>query len=473
MNTKFLSRLTHLSRAGLATAGLIAASAVIWTGQAVIGPPSPEGAPDELIIPLKVQAAYNGERIFFRYRWPAPEPHIHHDMLRFDGSDWERINAGDTDAPIGEDRLSMMIDDGNVPDFAHYGGYILIGPGIRFMPGAAGPDAVESHPYLGNEHGLDDIRKYLPQTRTQQSWDTVREQESLLAQRQAGYFLDMWKWRGHRGNPVGAGDDLFVADHRYGDPGSPSYSTNVNPETQLPRYMFNPEQTGRRAFRWIEIAEGSIGPDDIHALTPDVAIPFDPDHEWQEGETLPRRFLHSPEGSRGTVSAEGNWKDGYWELVLTRDMDTGNPLEDKAFQSGGLYNVAFAVHLGGTAGRHHHVSFPFTVGLDREADLTVQHFPGENPDWSQHEGVDVTLFYPGQVTWTRITGYGHAGAEAVEQGVPMDVYHHERKLALYGVEAEDEDRVRRSWFVAIISGLVIISFFGLTIHRVFKQEDGS
>ncbi|MCA1769213.1 MAG: ethylbenzene dehydrogenase-related protein [Halomonas sp.] len=38
--------------------------------------------PDELTMPLQVQAAYNDQRIFFRYRWPAEQAHVYHDMLR-------------------------------------------------------------------------------------------------------------------------------------------------------------------------------------------------------------------------------------------------------------------------------------------------------------------------------------------------------------------------------------------------------
>ncbi|MEX2365757.1 MAG: ethylbenzene dehydrogenase-related protein, partial [Pseudohongiellaceae bacterium] len=30
--------------------------------------------PDELTMPLQVQAAHNGQQIFFRYRWPADQP---------------------------------------------------------------------------------------------------------------------------------------------------------------------------------------------------------------------------------------------------------------------------------------------------------------------------------------------------------------------------------------------------------------
>src|SRR3990172_2810056 len=46
--------------------------------------------PETLTIPLQVKAAYNGDKIFFRYRWPEKEPHIYHDMLKYEGGKWVR-----------------------------------------------------------------------------------------------------------------------------------------------------------------------------------------------------------------------------------------------------------------------------------------------------------------------------------------------------------------------------------------------
>ena len=42
--------------------------------------------PKELTMPLQVKAAYNGQDMFFRYRWPSEKPGIYHDMLKFEGA---------------------------------------------------------------------------------------------------------------------------------------------------------------------------------------------------------------------------------------------------------------------------------------------------------------------------------------------------------------------------------------------------
>jgi len=106
--------------------------------------------PEDRTMPLQVKAAYNGTDIVFRYRWPAKQPSIYHDMIKFEGGKWVRY--GDSvpgPQAIYEDRLTMLVDDGSVPEFARYGGYITIGDRMRFFTNEAKPDEVKAHPYLG------------------------------------------------------------------------------------------------------------------------------------------------------------------------------------------------------------------------------------------------------------------------------------------------------------------------------------
>ncbi|MFV2035536.1 MAG: ethylbenzene dehydrogenase-related protein, partial [Halocynthiibacter sp.] len=79
--------------------------------------------PDELTTTLQVKAAYNGEDIFFRYRWPVDRPSIFHDVLVYTDGEWVRKKGGDGPSPefLTEDRVAMMIDDGSVPLFSRYG----------------------------------------------------------------------------------------------------------------------------------------------------------------------------------------------------------------------------------------------------------------------------------------------------------------------------------------------------------------
>jgi hypothetical protein len=59
----------------------------------------------------------------------------------------------------------MMVDDGSVPEFARYGGYITIGDGMRFFNHEAKADEVKVHPYLGDKRTQEEVREHLPATR--------------------------------------------------------------------------------------------------------------------------------------------------------------------------------------------------------------------------------------------------------------------------------------------------------------------
>jgi hypothetical protein len=104
--------------------------------------------PKDLTVPLQVKAAYNGRDMLFRYRWPARQPSIYHDMLKFEGGKWVRYGAsvaGPQPQGIYEDRVTMLVDDGSVPEFARYGGYIAVGDRMRFFTDEAKPNEVKAH----------------------------------------------------------------------------------------------------------------------------------------------------------------------------------------------------------------------------------------------------------------------------------------------------------------------------------------
>ena len=141
--------------------------------------------PQELTMPLQVMAAYNGRDMFFRYRWPARQPSIYHDMLKFEGGKWVRYGgsvAGPQPQGIYEDRVTMLVDDGSVPEFARYGGYITIGDHMRFFTNEASADEVKAHPYLGQKRNQTEVRKHLPGTRQDiGNWASVVPEEELAA----------------------------------------------------------------------------------------------------------------------------------------------------------------------------------------------------------------------------------------------------------------------------------------------------
>jgi hypothetical protein len=101
--------------------------------------------------------------------------------------------AGPQAQGIYEDRVSMMVDDGSVPGFARYGGYIAIGDRMRFFTDEAKAEDVKADPYLGRKRGHEEVRKHLPETRKDiNDWRSVVPEDELAALRKGGYFLDLW-----------------------------------------------------------------------------------------------------------------------------------------------------------------------------------------------------------------------------------------------------------------------------------------
>jgi hypothetical protein len=422
--------------------------------------------PDELTMPLQVQAAYNEQQIFFRYRWPAEQAHVYHDMLRYEDGEWIRHGSSrpgpDPDGTY-EDRVAMLVDDGGVPDFGRYGGYITVGDRMRFFSDSASPAEVSEHPRLGQEMGKSDVRKYLPATRADQNdWRSVVDADVLEAQREAGYFLDLWHWRAGRSNPIGASDDQWIGEYRNSDDGAGPYTTNWDADNDRPRWMLDPEETGQRALRWEDVESDEVDFDGLYYLSDANRTDFDPDHDWQDGDVIPRRLLREPEGSRGSIAVHGQarWEDGYWDVTLVRDLDTRSPLDDKAFHEQGVYDIAIGVYRNATGSRWHYVSHPYTVGLGRDADFQAEAFGGSSPDW-RDDWFEMTLFYPGQVDWPTLTGRAHAGAEDIAEGQPVRPRHGEKQLALYGVEMEFQEAIVSHWWMTLVAGW--IAMLGTTL----------
>jgi hypothetical protein len=425
--------------------------------------------PKELTMPLQVMVAYDGRDIFFRYRWPARQASIYHDMLKFEGGKWVRYGAsvpGPQPQGIYEDRVTMLVDDGSVPEFARYGGYITVGDGMRFFTNEAKADAVKAHPYLGQKRKQTEVGKHLPATRSDiNDWRSVVPEEELAALRKGGYFLDLWHWRAHRGSPIGASDDQFVFDARYGDAGRGAFTDNWDSAKQQPKSMFDPQKTSQRSLKWDDLIQHKLGFDDVYFISTDRAVPFDAAYAWKEGDTIPRRLLQSPDGSHADITLVGpaRWSDGYWDVTLKRAMDTGKPMDDKIMIDKRVYNIAFSVHRDSMGSRWHNVSLPITLGLGRDADLVATRFDGGEPKWTQPWHT-VTLFYPGQVSWPHLNSSKHAGADNIKKGVPVKYRHTEAQLAHYGVEAEFAGAIRRQWLLTMIAGVLLIAGFGVALN---------
>ncbi len=457
-------RRTYLAASVAIFSGLLVAAWVTHgTGIIKNDPERSISIPKELTTPLQVKAAYDGEKIYFRYRWPVERPSIFHDVLVYTDGKWIRKKGeevGPSEDFLNEDRIAMMIDDGSVPLFSRYGGYITIGEGLTTFTGV--PKTKEER------------TKYLPATRTNPGdFETVRPESDLETLRKAGYFIDLWQWRSSRSNPIGLGDDGFVSEERSGDEGRGPYSTNWDKNLKQPKFMFNRDVAGTNALNFNDVTGGKYGFDDVYYLSSKTAVPYDPTIAWKNGDTIPRRMLRTEEGSRGDVVQPGpaRWKDGFWDVTLVRDMDTGNTLDDKIFRDGGSYDLAFAVFRNATTMRWHYVSLPVSLGLGQKAQLVAKRFDGPAPKWEQ-DWTELTMFYPGQVSWPMLTDpKRHPGADKIAERVPVAARHNPKQLALYGVEGEFSEQIRRQWLLTLLASLGLIIGLGININLLMTRKE--
>jgi hypothetical protein len=85
-----------------------------------------------------------------------------------------------------------------------------------------------------------------------------------------------------------------------------------------------------------------------------------------DGHVADKRVM---EGGKALVSAEGKNDGGTWSVVFTRKLAGGEG--DVALAPGKTYNFGFAIHDDHAAGRYHHVSLGYTLGIDAKADITA------------------------------------------------------------------------------------------------------
>ena len=335
------------------------------------------------VIDLAVQVAHDSENLYFRYQWKTRNafPGSAHPHWRFDGKEWKAMGwprlhkkVWDEGQPaIYEDRLSMMVDDGSVPMFAEQGCWLTCHDGMRDSPDVASADDVKAQPLLGGVLKKSDVRKYLPSTRNDDNatWDQTKSAEEVAAIKAAGGFVDLMQWRGHRSNPVGMADDGYVLEYRLSDAGKGVFSSNWDKEKKQPKYMFDEAKVGFKSRTMDELRDTSK-PTSLIPETNTVA--FDPNAGWKEGDMIPEYYT-TREGAEGSSAdnsdVKGVWEDGMWTVLWTRKLDTGNPADDKIMKVGGVYTFNFAVHDDNITTRGHHISWPTTLGVGADADITA------------------------------------------------------------------------------------------------------
>ncbi len=333
------------------------------------------------VIELTVQAAYDDKNVYWRFQWATRNayPGSAYPYYRFDGGQWKKyggprlskaVQEGKEPA-VYEDRLSIMLDDGKVQRFKEHGCWITCHNGMRDMPNQATKEQVQANELLGKALKKEDVRKYLPSTRTDDlaTWDKTKSAEEIAKLKAAGGFLELMQWRAHRSNPVGMADDGYVLEYRNFDAGKNMFGANFDKEKNQPKYMFNAAKAGEKSVPAAALQDPGKAP---ILVREENGAPFDPNAGWKEGDLLPQYYV-SRADAKGSAAdngdVKGTWKDGKWTVVWARPLNTGHPEDDKILRPGGVYTVGFAIHDDNITTRGHHVSFPLTLGIGAKADI--------------------------------------------------------------------------------------------------------
>lgn len=324
---------------------------------------------------LKVQAAYDAKNAYLRFQWKTqlPDPGTEHQYLRFDGKEWkvygypklDKVVQEGQQPGIYESRMTIMIDDGKVPQFAQQGCWLTCHDGQRDMPKQFTGDEVKSNALL-TAIKKTDVRKFLPATRSDPSdWKTGKSVEDIAKIKASGGFVDLIQWRAHRSHAVGMADDGYVLEFRNSDSGADMFGSNADAKTHSPKFMWDQSKVGYKSITADQLRKG-----DHFLIREQNAVPFDPSVAWKEGDMIPD-YVISREGAKGSAADNNSiatWNDGTWTVVIIRPFGLTND-DDKSLKEGGVYNVGFGMHDDNITTRGHHVSFVRTLGFGAKADI--------------------------------------------------------------------------------------------------------
>jgi len=330
---------------------------------------------------LKFQAAYDAKNAYLRFQWKTqlPDPGTEHQYLRFDGKEWkvygfpklDKVVQEGKQPGIYEARMTIMIDDGKVPQFAQQGCWLTCHDGQRDMPKQFTSEEVKGNALL-TAIKKGDVRKYLPSTRTDPSdWKTGKSMDEINQIKAAGGFVDLIQWRAHRSHGVGMADDGYVLEFRNSDAGKDMFGSNADAKTHQPKYMWDAKKVGYKSITTDQLRKG-----DHFLVREQNAVPFDPNAGWKEGDLIPDYVLSREDaaGSAAENNSIANWKEGVWTVVIIRPLGLTNS-DDKALKEGGVYNIGFGLHDDNITTRGHHVSFVKTLGFGVKADIQAVKLP--------------------------------------------------------------------------------------------------
>jgi hypothetical protein len=264
---------------------------------------------------VEVRAVSDGTKIHFAFRWQDPTRSLMRLPLEKRTDGWHLIGRGADVADVNdfyEDKFAVLFS--HSPDFGN-GASTHMGP----KPLADKPSAL-------NRRGL--------------HYTTD------------GSILDMWQWKASRGGMLGYVDDMYIgpptepkpeeaagrARYQGGywpDPGKAFYVYNYKSEppggfrgssqvlrlpknhaattASLGKFDLDPDLSNDDGSRWWMLESETVP----YSEAADAAVPI--------GTVIPGVLIIGDyTGDRADVRGGSAWKNGYWTLEATRDLNTGN-----------------------------------------------------------------------------------------------------------------------------------------------------
>ena len=93
------------------------------------------------------------------------------------------------------------------------------------------------------------------------------------------------------------------------------------------------------------------------------------------------------------------------------------------------------------------------------------------PPWDKIPWKNITLYYPGQVTWEWLISSSHAGAPDVLNGQGCAECHTPALMGKHSVEHELRDDLQGQWKMMVFSGFIFVLGLGIAGVLVARRND--
>jgi Ethylbenzene dehydrogenase/Prokaryotic cytochrome b561 len=295
-------------------------------------------------VTVRVRGVHHGERVSLLFEWPDTTHSQKHLPLRKTTAGWQVVETNysmQDENTYYEDKFAVMLSAS-----------AQIGGGSTHF----GPRPIADKPGPIGQRGL--------------HYTTD------------GSIVDVWHWKSVRTGPLGQIDDNYF--------GPPLPAPHKPGERYTGGYTQDPKERGGYEQNWTKL-DGSPFvvpkrlPKDFPAqqarfgtvnLDPNVSdhgqwwmaledtVPYRQELDtYPLGTLLPSILIDKPfVGDRGDVTAVGTWKDGWWRLEVTRQLDTKSKF-DLPMRSGLYLWVAVFDHTQTRHSRHLH---PVRIAMEQD-----------------------------------------------------------------------------------------------------------